>query len=91
MICTFINIVLDYIFIVYFYMGIAGAGIATAIAQFVSALLVCYKLIKAKGCYQLCLKKIEFDIEILKNVLKIGIPAGLQAVMYAVFQYYFTS
>lgn len=83
-ICTFINIVLDYVFIVYFYMGIAGAGIATSIAQLISALLVCHKLMHTTKCYRLSIKKISFDIDILKNILKIGIPAGLQSIMYSV-------
>lgn len=68
-ISTFINIVLDYIFIKYFYMGVAGAAWATVIAQAFSAIgISTYILIKGK--YLLPEKKhLKYDKYILLNLI----------------------
>ena len=83
-VCCFVNVLFDYLFVVYFNSGIAGAAIATVIAQFVCAILVSIKLMRSKDCYQLRLKEIAFDYPILKRIIKIGIPAGIQSTMYSV-------
>ncbi|MFQ6793736.1 MAG: MATE family efflux transporter [Thomasclavelia sp.] len=83
-VCTIINVVFDFVFIAYLNIGIAGAALATIIAQFVSAILVVRKLIKATESYQLVIRKIAFDYPILKRIIKIGIPAGLQSTMYSI-------
>lgn len=83
-VCSIVNVVFDIIFVVIFHFGIAGAAIATVIAQFVCAILVTIKLMKTKESYQLRLKEISFDMEILKRIIKIGVPAGIQSTMYSV-------
>lgn len=77
-ISSFINIILDIIFVVYLKMGILGAGLATVIAQGVSAFLIMLSLSKANDCYRLQINKIKFNIPILKKIIKIGLPSGLQ-------------
>ncbi len=73
-----INIILDFLFVKYFKMGVAGAGWATLIAQGVSAILVVYILMKEKGPKQLILKEIKFDMPILKKIIMLGLPTGIQ-------------
>lgn len=71
------NIILDYIFIVYFHMGIDGAGYATVISQALSVVL-CFLYIKKK--YPMfILKKDQYHVEsfILKRQLTMGISMGL--------------
>lgn len=80
--CTLTNLVLDLLFVVVFHMGVAGVGIATILSQAVSAVLVVIKLIRADGIYRLFLKEIRFDFAILKKIIEIGLPNGLQSVMY---------
>jgi Na+-driven multidrug efflux pump len=63
-------------------MGVAGVALATGIAQMVSAVLVCAYLCRAKGSYRLNLRKIRVHGALLKRTLHIGLPAGLQSVMY---------
>lgn len=83
-VCSFVNVLFDYLFVVEMKMGIAGAAIATVIAQVVCAILVTIKLMHAKGCYQLHLDKISFDKNVLKKIIKIGMPAGIQSTMYSI-------
>jgi putative MATE family efflux protein len=82
MVCTIVNIVLDLMFVAVFNMGVAGAGIATVMSQVISALLVLRRLIKTNECYKLNVKEIKFTGFILKNIIAIGLPTGLQSVMY---------
>lgn len=77
-ISSIINIILDFLFVKGFKWGVVGAGIATLIAQGISALLVCYVLIKTKEDYKLEIKNIKFHKEILSRIIKIGLPTGLQ-------------
>ena len=79
------NIVLDYFFVVTLGMGVIGAAIATDIAQVISAVLVVIYLMKAKEkSYQLLITKLKIDFRLLKNIIRIGVPIGIQAIMYTV-------
>lgn len=81
-ICCFINIVLDLLFVLVFKMGVAGAAIATLIAQAVSAILVTAALMRSDDIYRLELGKIKIHMHALKKQLYIGVPGGLQSTMY---------
>ncbi len=72
------NVILDLLFVAVFHWGVAGAGIATVISQTVSAILAFYRLSHSEAEYNVRLKKIRFNLPMLKQVLKIGIPSGLQ-------------
>ena len=82
MFCCVINIVLDIIFVVLFKMGVSGVAIATVISQAVSAFMVTLKLMKEKGILKLYLKEIKIYYPILHSQLRVGIPAGIQSIMY---------
>lgn len=77
-VASIINIILDFVFVLYFHMGVAGAGWATFIAQGVSALLVMIKLVFSKEIYKVEFKDISIDMPILKKIIEIGIPTALQ-------------
>lgn len=77
-----INIVLDIVFVVVFHMGVAGASFATILSQAVSAVLVVLMLVKTDEVYAIKLRHIRFYGQSLKALLIIGIPAGLESVMY---------
>lgn len=77
------NIVLDVIFVLGFEMGVAGAALATILSQTVSAVLVIAVLTRTANSYQLQIKKMGFDLPILGRIVRIGLPAGLQSVMYS--------
>ena len=75
------NIILDLIFIVQFKFGVMGAALATTISQTISAVLIMIKLIKSNEIYKLHISKIRINFDILKKILVIGIPTGLQSVL----------
>lgn len=83
-ICSVVNIIFDILFVMVLHMGVAGAAIATVIAQLICAVFVVMKLTKTNDSYQLVLKKIAFDKDILLRIVKIGIPAGIQSTMYSI-------
>ncbi len=73
-----INVVLDILFVAVFNLGIAGVAYATLIAQFASAILSIRQLMRADQMYKLELKKVRFHMDILKRIIKIGLPSALQ-------------
>lgn len=75
---SIINIILDFLFVKTFHFGVAGAGYATLIAQAVSAIFIMFVLMKTKENYQVVFKEIGFDRDILKRIIKIGVPTGFQ-------------
>lgn len=83
-ICCFINIILDLFFVIGLKMGVAGAAIATVLAQAVSAVLVLATLMRTTDLYRLSLKKIRFYKDSFFQIIHIGIPAGFQSIMYTI-------
>lgn len=83
-VCCVINIILDIVFVLYFHMGVFGVAMATLLAQTCSAFLVTCKLIRSEGILKLSLRQIRPQRQILNLQLKIGLPTGLQAVMYSI-------
>lgn len=80
----FTNIILDYTFVVGLKWGIKGVAWATVIAETESMLLVIITLARTKDCYKFSIKKLGFTAHILRDMLKIGFPAGVQSSMYTV-------
>jgi putative MATE family efflux protein len=78
-----INIALDFIFVLFFHWSVAGVGCATVISQIFSACMVCGRLMRTKDSYQLRLKEIRFHQGILLRIIRIGLPAGFQSLMYS--------
>lgn len=73
-----VNIVMDLLLVVVFRMGVAGAAIATVIAQIISALLVVLVLIRLPDGNRLNLRKLFLDSRVIRHMTRIGVPAGLQ-------------
>ena len=73
-----INIVLDYAFVVYLHMAISGVAWATLISQCLSAVLVCLLMMKGNAHYQLKLKELKIQPSILSEVIRVGLPSGVQ-------------
>ena len=83
-ICCLINIVLDLLFVVAFHWDVMGVALATVLAQLCSSVLVMRKLTASKESYRLEVKKIRIHRDILRNIMRIGLPAGFQSVLYSV-------
>ena len=65
-------------------MGVAGAALATILSQVVSAVLVMFTLCRSPQVYRVQLKKIRFYGDMFNLIIRIGLPAGLQSVMYSI-------
>ena len=83
-ICSFLNIGLDLLFIIVFKLGIAGAALATIISQAFSAVLIIRSLTKDYEQLRLTLSAIRIHPLLLKAELRIGLPACIQTIMYGI-------
>lgn len=78
-----VNTLLNLFFVITFKMGVAGVAIATGIANGVSALLIIRLLQKEKEPYQLRIKEMSIKWTELKRMLMIGVPAGMQGMVFS--------
>ncbi|MCC2878362.1 MATE family efflux transporter [Lachnoclostridium pacaense] len=76
------NIALDILLVAVLRMGVAGAAIATISSQLLSAILVVRTLMRTDDMYKLEWNKVRIDRRMLQRIVRIGIPAGMQSVMY---------
>lgn len=79
-----INVVLDLLFIAGFGMGVEGAALATDISQVVSAVSCMIQLMRCKTEYRLVLRRIRFEWDILKQIVRFGLPSGFQNSIIAI-------
>lgn len=79
-----VNIVLDVLLVVGLELGAAGAALATILSQLVSAVLVVYTLMRSHTVYRLDVRRIRFHTQLLGRIVAIGLPAGLQSMMYSI-------
>ena len=77
-IASVLNIILDLVFVIQLNMGVAGVAWATLIAQTVSCILVAVTLLRSKESYQIIPTKIRIDKPMLMQIVRLGIPSGLQ-------------
>ena len=73
-----LNIVLDLVFVLAFHMGVAGVAYATILSQGISALLVLAVLLRSDNCCRVQVKKLKMHWNVLKKIVKVGIPAAIQ-------------
>ena len=79
-----VNIILDLIFIINFKMGIAGAAYATIISQGISAFLTLLLLIYTNNDYKISFKELKMDPTQTKEIIRVGIPSGIQNAVVAI-------
>ena len=73
------NVVMDYLFVHILKDGVNGVAWATLISQSVSAVMIFASLRKLDSAYALNVRNIAFDLEILKKMVEVGLPAGVQS------------
>lgn len=78
-----INVVLNLIFVINFDMGVAGVAWATIISKYFVAVLIVITLLKNEGFIYLNIKELKIKKEAFFEVLKKGIPVGLQAMVFS--------
>lgn len=80
-ISCFINIAMDLLLVAVLRLGVAGAALATSISQFISAAMVVLALCRLPDT-PLTLSKLRINRKLLKRILMIGVPAGMQFVTF---------
>ena len=78
------NIVLDTVFVLLFHWGVAGVAIATVLAQVLNMGLLTWKLLRTQESYRLSFRDMKLRGVYLRNMMRLGVPSGLQSSMYAV-------
>ena len=75
---TCVNVALDLLFVGVFRWGVGSAAVATTISQGVSALLCAIHLLRVNAPYKLEIRAIGFHMPSLKNIVRFGLPSGIQ-------------
>ncbi len=78
-----VNVLLNLFFVIVLGMGVAGVGIATLIANAVSASMIACFLLGERSSLRLYTSKLSFNVPILLRVIKIGVPAGIQGMIFS--------
>lgn len=79
--CSFLNIVLDILFALVLRMGVFGVAFATVISQTISAIILARIIVKE---INISIKqKVHIDFRIMRDIGAIGIPAGVQSMMFS--------
>ena len=79
-----INVIFNLIFVIVFHMGVAGVALATIISEGISAFLVFLCLKGADGVLHLDHRSLSFHKDVAIQMMKIGLPAGLQGCIFSV-------
>ena len=77
-ISSLVNVALDLLFVGPMKMGVRGAALATLIAQGVSAALAFFRLSRAEGAWRVTLRGLCLDRALLREMLRVGLPSGVQ-------------
>lgn len=79
-----LNVLLNLIFVVKLNLGVAGVAIATVIANGVSATMLFVALVRTHRTIRLRRKDLRIDPLLLRQILKIGIPTGIQGMVFSI-------
>lgn len=79
-----INVILNLIFVIVFHLDVFGVALATIISETISALLILRCLIREKSAIHLDFHSLRIDKKKMMLILRIGLPAGFQGVVFAI-------
>ncbi len=78
-----LNVVLNLVMVVGFGFGVEGVAIATIASQYLSAVMILVFMARSDGCLQFCIKRLRFHRPLIKKMLYIGIPSGIQGSLFS--------
>ena len=84
MVAGVINVILNLIFVICFKMDVAGVALATVISQIFAAVFVVILLMREEDGFKMEFKKLKIHKYILFRIIKIGLPAGFQGMMFSI-------
>ncbi len=83
LVATVLNIILDYVFVAKFGMGVPGVAWATVIAQFVSGILCLLRLARMKDLFDLKLKYLDPRGHYTSTLIRLGLPSGITQAIFS--------
>lgn len=83
LIAGLINVLLNLLFVIVLKMSVAGVGIATVISQTFAALFVIIILCHENDDFKLSLNELRIRRNILLKIIRIGVPAGFQGMLFS--------
>lgn len=83
-VATVINVILDFLFVLGFHMGVSGVALATVIAQFSSWILGTLYINRRYPFIHIRLNRLRYNSSILKRAVQLGIPSGIQQMLFSV-------
>ena len=83
-VCCLVNIVLDLTFVLVFKWAVFGVAFATILSQLISAILILICLMRTKDMYRLSIRKIRIYKNEFKEIIRIGLPSGMESVLYSI-------
>ena len=78
-----LNVILNLIFVIVFKRTVDGVAMATVISNAVSALLLLVRLLKTDQVIRVEISKIRFHRSVFTEIMRIGLPAGVQSAVFA--------
>ena len=84
MISGLINVLLNLLLVIVFHLDVAGVAIATVVSQVISMVLVLICLFRTRGVMQLNLSECRIDGKSVREIIRIGLPAGLQGSLFSI-------
>lgn len=78
-----VNVLLNLVFVILFHLSVAGVALATIISQAISALLVMRALLNMEGPTRLFLNRLRIHPGKLREIIRIGLPAGIQSSVFS--------
>ena len=84
MVAGVINVILNLVFVICFHMDVAGVALATVISQIFAAVFVVVLLMREEDGFKMEFKKLKIHKYILFRIIKIGLPAGFQGMMFSI-------
>lgn len=79
-----VNVCLNLLLVIKFHLGVAGVAIATSVSNYISAIAVIFILVRADGIYRLVIKELKFYKKEFAEILKVGLPAGIQSSVFSI-------
>lgn len=79
-----VNVVFNLLFVISFQLGVAGVAWATVISQYLSLVLIMSSLLKNPGPLRFSFERLKIDRDKLVQIIRIGLPAGLQSSLFSI-------
>ena len=79
-----LNVTMGLILVILFHLGVAGVATATVIANIASSMILLYRLAHTDAAIRVDLRELGIDPLTLRQIMRIGLPAGVQSAVFAV-------